>query len=674
MTQREGLQLSLFREKPELERPVRRGADGSMRPVLGEGELWGEMDPGEVRACAWTERERDAWAPPEDLRVSEWAERYRMLSSRSAAPGPWKNTPYYTVEVMDAFIDPIVERITIMASVQSSKTESIYNTLGFAIDQDPAPALVMMPTLTTLRRVNKRIEGMIRDCPRLSKHLTGNQDDLTRQEIRLDNMTIYFATAGSSADLRNVEARYVYMDETDDYEGGVSDQGSPIEMGEARATTFWNRKINHTCTPTTVDGYIAIEYEKSDKARYWVPCPYCRGYQVLSFWQVKHAGETVGQWPKDRRDPDYILAYRVGRYECEHCGAEIDDRDKRWMLRYGTWVPEGHRIEKDGTVEIPRPRSIHRGFWWSALYSPWRTFSDVAAKYFASKDDLEKYKTFVNLWLAEPWKEITRQREDSELLGLLTERPQLVVPSGTLALTAGIDNQKYGKWIVIRAWRRIEQSIESHLIRHGFVETWAELEKWLFEDVYTIEDSGIALQVWRAGIDIGGGETDGEDSDETMTEQVYDWIRASGQGIVYGVKGASRQIEGGRKMKLSIIDKMPGKRGRPIPGGIKIWILDTNRIKDAIWSRIDTGKFFLNADIDEVYFRHMTAEAKQKDRRGRVSWQVQGSRANHSLDAEVYAAAMADPECDGGVMVLKPPSAQLQRPRPKVVYKSRMMA
>lgn len=35
--------------------------------------------------------------PPEDLTVSEWAEKYRMLDSKtSALPGPWRNemTPY----------------------------------------------------------------------------------------------------------------------------------------------------------------------------------------------------------------------------------------------------------------------------------------------------------------------------------------------------------------------------------------------------------------------------------------------------------------------------------------------------------------------------------------------------------------------------------------------------
>lgn len=651
-----GRQLSLFRGIQEEPIPTAE----EIAVSLDRGECGGLSGTG----CLWTDRELAAWAPPEKLLVSEWAERHRMLPARQTArPGPWSNVAAHTVEVMDAFIDPYVEQITIMASVQSSKTESAYNMLGYAICQDPGPALVVMPTIGLVRRVNNKIKTMIEDSPATAVHLTGDRDDLTRQELRLDNMSINFATAGSSADLRNIEVRYLLLDETDDYEGGIADQGSPIEMATARTTTFWNRKIVCVCTPTTDDGYIAVEYDKSNRCKCWVPCPYCHGYQLLSFWRVKHRGAKLGEWPKDKRDPDYIKINRVARYECEHCGAEIDDRDKKWMLRFRTWLPEGHPIEKDGTVAIPLPKAMHVGFNWSALYSPFRTFSETAAEFFKTKDDPEKYKTFVNLWLAEPWKEVARKRETAEILALRTEYPQLEVPAGTVALTAGIDNQANGKWVVIRAWQR---DLSSHLVRHGFVETWEELEQWIFRDVYPLEGSDMVLPIWRAAIDTGG--TGFDEEDETMTEQVYDWLRGAGRGV-FGVKGLSKSIGGGKKMKLSVIDKMPGKSGRPIPGGIRLWLLDTALIKNAISMRIEAGKFHLHSGVGEIYARHLTAEAKQRDKRGKFAWTVQGKRANHLFDCEVYAAAMADPECDGGVMVLNSPNEPAVKRGRKVLSK-----
>lgn len=641
MNRPDGVQLSLFRYPPLEDGEIPRhdsGAEGSEN----EG-------PGLLGRSIWTAREMAAWAPPEDLRVSEWAEQHRMLPLRqSASPGPWTNVPYYTVEVMDAFTDPHVERITIMASVQSSKTESAYNMLGYAICQDPAPALMVMPTLTTLRRINKRIETMIKESPEMAKHLTGDPDDITRQEIRLDNMSIYFATAGSSTDLRNVEARYLFLDEMDDYQAGAGDQGSPIEMAEARTTTYWNRKIAGSCTPTFEDGYVNVEYERSDQSEYWVPCPFCRGYQVLRFRQIKHKGEMLGQWPKGLRDPEYIRVHRVARYECEYCGKEIDDRDKRWMLRFGTWVPSGHFIGQDGTVPIPRPRAGHRGFWWNALYSPWRTFSDVAAQFFATKDDTEKHKTFINLWLAEPWKQVILKSSEAEILKSRCELPPQTVPQEAIALTCFVDCQKYSFWFAVRAWAR---DYTSWLIHYGQVSTWSDVEKLLFETEYPIHElEGQTMRIWRAAVDTGGGDTD---SSITMTEEAYWWIRKHGIGRgcrVWGTKGASSPLSG----KLHIgkpLDKTPS--GKPIPGGLQIIQLDTRKLKDAFHYRLEQARermpqaAYLHSGTDRLYASHILAEEKRRNKKGIEEW-VQVRRRNDLLDCECGNIALADPEWPGG--------------------------
>lgn len=656
--ERRALQLSLF-DSPVLQPNV--GADLLSRFVdRNEGLLSQDMVLAGAAGASvrpWSQRELESWAPPDSSLVSEWAEKYRILAPDfSAFPGPWEHRAYYAIEVMDAFLDPLVEELTLMAAAQSVKTDAVYNMLGYAIDQDPAPTLIVMPTLLTLGRVNDRIKSMIKESPVLAKHLTGNDDDLTAKKIRLNNMPIYFATAGSSADLRNVLARYVILDEVDDYpeSTGKGSQGSPIGQAEKRAITYWNRKIIKLCTPTTETGYINVDFQKSDRRNYWVPCPHCLGYQVLTPRRLKHVGCKLGEWPKDKRGEDYILAKRVTRYECEHCGQEIEERHKPWMDRMGTWVPEGHPIERDGSVAIPMPRSRHRGYHWGGQLSPFVTWDQMTAEFFQKKDDPEDLKVYVNLTCGEVYEEATVKREVDEIMALRTERSALIVPEGTVALTAGVDNQKHGKWIAIRAWVRDGASVESHLIRNGFVETFEDLERWIFQDVYQVENSRTVLPIWRGAIDIGGTDTD-DFEDETMTEAVYDWLRAHGRGVMFGIKGSSRQIGGGKKMRSSIIDRYPsrrGKVGKPIPGGLKLWLIDTALVKNAVWSRIDTGKFHVHADIDATYAKHMTAEQKEKTPQGKTIWKVKGHRANHLFDAEVYAAAMADPECDGGIWVL----------------------
>lgn len=590
--------------------------------------------------------ERGAWAPPEDITVSRWAERFRVLPKQSAIPGPWRNalTPY-AQGVMDAFNDPWVEQITIMAAVQSTKTESAYNMLGWLICQDPAPVLVIMPTQKTLKKVNRRLRTMLLVSPELNKHMTSDPDDIRYDLFQLDRMEIYFGTAGSEADLQFVEAKILLADEIDLYPAGA------LKMAMDRLTTYWNRKVIVLSRPTTPEGEVNREYLRSDRRKYWVPCPYCGWFQVLSFKQVKHGGEKRGEWPENKRGPEYIKGQRAARYECLNCQAEIDDGDKAQMLARGVWVPEGQPLDQaTGETSAPPP-TAHVGFWWNVLYSPFKNFSEVAAEFFEAKGEREKLRNFTTQWLAEPWQEVDLIRPAAALLALCTERAPLVVPAGTQALTAGIDTQRLGFYCVIRAWRL--EPPESHLIRYGYLGSWEELERWLFGEVYASED-GQLYRVSRAGIDTGG--TGGYAGAASMTEQVYQWLRRQGRNVVFGIKGSSRALAGGRKMMESIIDKLPS--GKPFIGGLRLWLLDTGAFKDAIWSRIDAGQFQLHSQTGADYAAHLSSEIRVVDVRGRTTWTVQGSQPNHLLDCEVYAAAMADAECWGGVAAMPRPASR----------------
>ena len=113
-----------------------------------------------------------AMAPPDDLTVTEWAEKYRRLSREaSAEPGPWRTerTPYLR-EPMDAFTDPRVRRIVMVAASQVGKSELLNNVIGYIIDEDPGSILFIHPTTIDAKEYSKlRIAPMVRDCPTLSK-------------------------------------------------------------------------------------------------------------------------------------------------------------------------------------------------------------------------------------------------------------------------------------------------------------------------------------------------------------------------------------------------------------------------------------------------------------------------------------------------------------------------
>src|SRR5688572_20675219 len=83
--------------------------------------------------------------PEAPLTVSEWADLHRVLSSEtSAEPGQWHTSRVpYLKEPMDAFCDPMIEQLVVRSSTQVGKTELIINCLGFVIDHDPAPCMVV---------------------------------------------------------------------------------------------------------------------------------------------------------------------------------------------------------------------------------------------------------------------------------------------------------------------------------------------------------------------------------------------------------------------------------------------------------------------------------------------------------------------------------------------------
>ena len=88
---------------------------------------------------------RDALQPERNLRLSEWAEEFRLLPSKtSSEPGPWRNarTPYL-VEPMDCLSSGSqVEEVVLMFGTQTGKTETGNNWQGYVIDQAPAPMMV----------------------------------------------------------------------------------------------------------------------------------------------------------------------------------------------------------------------------------------------------------------------------------------------------------------------------------------------------------------------------------------------------------------------------------------------------------------------------------------------------------------------------------------------------
>src|SRR5574343_498313 len=554
---------------------------------------------------------RSRWRPPEDLTVSQWAEKYLVLvAETSAEPGPWLNAraPYLRA-IMDAFSDDFVECIVFCKGSQLGGTEALYNCLGYAIHQDPAPCLFVMPTLELAKFASRsRIQPMIEASPELRSRKPSNEDDYTTFSMLFPGMVLTLAGANSPASLASRPCRYVFLDEVNKFPEFAGKEADPISLASERQKTVWNRKTVVISTPTTEDRQITKELDSCDQINdYHVPCPHCGAFKRLTFSQIK--------WPKEliREDDNYAQQVKESAwYECEACEGHISDLHRPQMLLSGQWVPR-----------------------------------KSASKY------PEKLMNFVNSWLAEPCVKRIDAKTESESLEARSELPSQTVPLEAIALTCFVDVQVRNFWFAVRAWAK---DMTSWLIHYGSLADWADVETLLFDTAYPVAgDGGRTMQVWRAAIDTGGtGREEG-----SMTEEAYWWLRRNGIGRgcrVWGTKGSSTPLAG-RIHLGKPLDKTPS--GKPIPGGLQIVMLDTAKLKDLFHYRLqaarecESGGAYLHAEVDETYVKHITAEEKRRDRKGHETWEKVGRR-NDLLDCEVGCLALVDPEWPGGGINLLP--------------------
>lgn len=546
--------------------------------------------------------------PPEQLTVSEWAEKYRMLDSKSSAmPGPWSNdiTPYLT-GVMDEFNNYETEKIIFVKPTQIGGTEALQNMIGYIVMQDPSPTMIVYPTDTLAKSVSEnRLQPMLKATPEIAKKFDENSSLL---ELQFDSMYISITGSNSPSGLASKPIRFLMMDEVDKYPGASSKEADPIKLATERTKTFHNKKIYITSTPTLKTGHIWKEKEAADiEKHFFVPCPHCGEYIEFKFQNIR--------FPDDE-GMSYADRAEFATYVCQECGCLITDNDKHNMLKLGEWRTVRHNTKYVRNV----------AFWINTLYSPFVRWSDIAKEFLISKDDPEDLQNFVNSWLAEAWED-TKLKTSAELvLERQTELPAYVVPQWTKLLTAGVDVQENSLYWSIRAWGEF---LTSQNIAHGQSLSFEEIDRIM--NMQYMTEEGDPMVVNLCLIDSGD-----------QTDIVYDFC-ALHSDYALPVKGSSHaQLS---HYKLSMVNKTDSRAY-----GMQLVLVDGGRYKDMIAGRMQRpngkGSWMVYSGCDMEYATQVTAEHKVNVKTPggtKQVWQKKSSHAdNHYLDAEVYALAAAD--------------------------------
>lgn len=549
--------------------------------------------------------------PPENLLVSEWAERYRVLDQKtSSMPGPWRNTKTpYLIGIMDELLNYETEEIIFCKCTQVGGTEAMQNMLGYIIQQDPSPTMVVYPTDTLGESISvNRLQPMFRASPELRKRFRENES--SKGELQFDGMHVFLVGSNSPSQLASHAIRFLFLDEVDKYPGASKKEADPISLARERTKTFSNRKIYMTSTPTLKSNHIWKALEDADLVKhYFVPCPHCGRYIEFKWKQIQFPG---------KEDMSNFDRAEFASYICQECGGIITDKDKPGMLRHGEWRNVEQRTQF--------PRKV--AFWINTIYSPFVRFSEIVKEWLKSKDDPDLLQNFINSWLAEPWEDTKLKTSADLVMERQTELPELVIPDWAKLLTAGVDVQENCLYWTIRAWGNY---LTSQNIAHGQVYSFPQLEQ-VMNLQFERSDGREPMIVSLACIDSGD-----------QTDAVYDFCARNAEWAL-PCKGSSNPMQS--HFKISKVNKADSAAY-----GMQLVLVDGGKYKDMIAGRMrrenGTGSWMVYQGCDREYAEQVTSEHKVKVKTGggrtRMEWQVKTSHAdNHYLDCEVYCLAAAD--------------------------------
>ena len=615
--------------------------------------------------------------PPDDLTVSQWAEAKRRLSAESAAePGPWRTerTPYLR-EPMDAFTDPKVRHIIMVAASQVGKSEFLNNCIGYIIDEDPGSILFVHPTTIDAQEYSKlRIAPMLRDSPALRQKIAAPKSRDSHNTILQKAYPGGILTMCGSTEahaLASKPIRYVFGDERDRWATSAGNEGDPWDLAMARQTTFYNAKAVEVSTPT-IKNASAIEaaYYTGTMERWNSRCPHCGEYHEI-------------RWSDIRFEHDEIIVshkktFKVKKvyYTCPGCGCVSTEAEmKRAPAK---WIAENPEAYGQGS----------RSFWLNAFVSQWASWESIVLKYLNALGSTKKMQVVYNTCFGETWEDRGDIEDEDSLLarredyGKDENGEPVELPPGVLVLTAGVDTQ--------------DDRMEYEIVGHGFFgetwgiekgivmgrpdddTTWDKLDEVVFDRVLRFEN-GVGLRVSMSFVDEGGH----------FTQSVRLNCRARVSKKVFCIKGMPGQdkpyISPPKKQKIIVNQIAVGTCWQyqlGVDSGKEI-IMDNLRVQTPGQKYCHFPK---RDDYGSAYFAGLLSETKVYDPNKKQPWswkKIPGHERNEPLDCRNYALAAfkALPknldEIDrqikaaSGVRVPAPPSANITPPKRRPAQRSR---
>lgn len=613
--------------------------------------------------------------PPEDLTVSEAAERYRYVNVPGAYVGPWLNsTVWYMVEPMDVMISRSYIHCIFVGPAQCGKTDSlIVNFIVYSVKIDPIDTMIVTPTQIAARDFSiRRVDRLHDHSEKIGDMLLRGNGDNTYDKHYSNGMLLSLSWP-SKTELAGKPVGRVILTDRDRMPDDIDGDGDPFDLASKRTTTFgtyamtvcesspsrevkdlkWIPQSSHEAPPC--DGILAL-YNRGDRRRWKWPCPHCGEYFEGKFEHL--------QWDADLEGNNFEKGLTVWM-QCPVGGCRITLDDRAEMQFWGRWVKDGQGIDKNGNIFGPEPRSQTASFWLNGVAASFAKWPFLVTAYLDAMDvynrtgNEDALRKFFNNDLGEPY--YPRAMLEARTPETIKSRAEMSkgferhVPHGVRFLIACIDVQKNsfiaqvfgicpGKpfdmvlidRFTIQRSRRLNEFDEALWVKPAtYLEDWQLIVDEVMNKEYPLIDlSGRVMGIRYTCCDSGG-----KAGVSTMAYNFYRWLASQNLHRRFVlIKGDSKPNQPRARIGYPDSSRKDAKAGAR--GDIPILFFNSNQLKDDLNGRLDCvepgkGMYRMPDWLDDSMFNELCAEVRTPK-----GWENPSSHRNENWDLSYYCIGL----------------------------------
>jgi len=365
--------------------------------------------------------------------------------------------------ILSALGNPRWRRYVIVACTQDGKTWLMSVLLFWIACENKEAAIWGGPDMriaqdTYRQKIEPAIEasGLDRFLPSRGAG-SGGGTDVETVQLTGGGLIIFLGAGGKNkSGQAGRTARWVIVDEF----GKIKPELSSKFDRRADAFDIDGRLVKAGTVERDDADQMLEEYELSSRGRMHWRCHVCGKHGPLEWEQVD------ADWSSE------VSAAETVRIHCARCGAPWTDDERKENLLHGVEVHASQSINDDGTVTGELPHTYTYGMRWSALDSPRRSLTKLAADYVLAKQKADRgdQQPLVDFYHDQLSRRHPRQNDDQHDLdaqslagrsavgsygvvqveGGGSQWQVAVVPHGVEYMTMAVDQSKRRVWYVIR--------------------------------------------------------------------------------------------------------------------------------------------------------------------------------------------------------------------------------